>query len=133
MGDAMTKPKVRTIFDLSSLNYEDKHIRAHRAMVHQTDELQISVYLLEPGGRVPSHRHSASWDIAFAVEGEIEARIFEGDVVRTVRWTPQTLNLVPPGIVHELVNPSASEPAKFLLIQSPAHNFDFVKSAPAGQ
>ena len=114
-----------TIPDLSALRYEDKHVLAHKALVHQTDEVQINVYVLEPGGRIPAHRHSASWDISFVIEGEIEARFADG---RTVRCGAQAINLVPPGTVHEIANASATRPAKFLLIQSPSRSFDFVKS-----
>ena len=117
-----------TIPDLSALAYEDKHVRAHKALVHQTDEVQVNVYVLEPGGRIPPHRHSTSWDISLVIEGEIEARFGEGDTVRTVRCAAQAINLVPPGIVHEIVNPSAGEPATFLLVQSPSRSFDFVRA-----
>jgi quercetin dioxygenase-like cupin family protein len=114
-----------TIPDLSALLYEAKHVLARKALVHQTDEVQINVYVLEPGGRIPAHRHSASWDISFVIEGEIEARFADG---RTVRCGAQAINLVPPGTVHEIANASATRPAKFLLIQSPSRSFDFVKS-----
>jgi quercetin dioxygenase-like cupin family protein len=40
--------------------------------------VQVNVYILEPGGRIPAHKHSASWDICFVIEGEIEARFSEG-------------------------------------------------------
>ena len=115
-----------TIQDLSALPYENKHVLAHKALVHQTDEVQINVYVLEPGGCIPAHRHSASWDISFVIEGEIEARFADG---RTVRCAAQAVNLVPPGMVHEIANASLTQPAKFLLIQSPSRSFDFIRSA----
>jgi len=114
-----------TIPDLASLSYEAKHVLAHKALVHQTDDVQVNVYVLEPGGRIPAHRHSTSWDISYVIEGEIEARFGDG---RTVRCGPQAINLVPPETVHEIANPSATLPAKFLLIQSPSRGFDFIKS-----
>jgi quercetin dioxygenase-like cupin family protein len=119
-----------TILDLSTLLYDAKHVLARKALVHQTDEVQVNVYVLEPGGRIPAHRHSSSWDIAFVIEGEIEARFTEGGTVRTVRCGKQAINLVPPGTVHEIANASTTQPAKFLLIQSPSRSFDFVKSEP---
>jgi quercetin dioxygenase-like cupin family protein len=116
---------VPTILDLSTLLYDTKHILARKALVHQTDEVQVNVYVLEPGGRIPAHRHSASWDISFVIEGEIEATFVEGG---TVRCGKQAINVVPPGTVHEIANPSTTQPAKFLLIQSPSRSFDFAKS-----
>src|SRR5271166_3057344 len=118
----------RTVADISALSYEDKHILAHKALVHQTDEVQVNVYVLEPGGRIPAHRHSSSWDISFIIEGEIEARFNEGGTVRTVRCGSQAINLVPPGIEHEIANASTTVPVKVLLIQSPSRSFDFIKS-----
>ncbi|SEF15019.1 Cupin domain-containing protein [Rhizobiales bacterium GAS191] len=126
----MPKSEPTTILDLSSLPYDAKHVLAHKALLHQTDEVQINVYVLEPGGRIPAHRHSTSWDISFVIEGEIEARFTESGTVRTVRCGKQAINLVPPGTVHEIANASTTQPAKFLLIQSPSRNFDFVKCEP---
>jgi len=121
---------VTTILDLSTLLYDAKHVLAHKALVHQTDEVQVNVYILEPGGRIPAHRHSTSWDISFVIEGEIEARFTEDGTVRTARCGKQAINLVPPGTVHEIANASAIQPAKFLLIQSPSRSFDFVEFEP---
>jgi quercetin dioxygenase-like cupin family protein len=126
----MQSAEPRTIRDLTSLAYEDRHVKAHHALVHRSEEVQVGIYLLEPGGRIPAHRHSTSWDIALVIEGEIEARIGAGDQARVVRCPAHGMNLVPPGVVHEIVNPSASEPARFLLVQSPSRGFDFIRSDP---
>jgi quercetin dioxygenase-like cupin family protein len=120
---------IRTIPDFSALNYDEKHILARKAIIHQTDEVQINVYVLEPGGRIPAHQHSQSWDISAVMEGEIGIRFSDDDGARTIRCERQAINLVPPGTVHEISNPSATEKAAFLLIQSPSKSFDFVKAA----
>jgi quercetin dioxygenase-like cupin family protein len=121
----MTSLKPTTIADLASLAYEEKHVRARRALALQTDELQVSVYELEPGGMIPAHRHSVSWDVSLVLEGEIEARFKDGESFRSARLGPHMMNLVPPGAVHEIFNPSLDKVAKFLLVQSPGQNFDF--------
>ena len=126
----MSAAEATTIFDVATLAFEARHALAHAAVVHRTDDVQVSVYVLEPGGRVPAHRHSAAWDISFVFEGEIEARFIEGDRVRIVRCGAHAINLVPPGAVHEIANASATRPAKFLLIQSPSRDFDFIKCEP---
>jgi quercetin dioxygenase-like cupin family protein len=92
--------------------------------------VQINVFILEPGGLIPAHRHSWSWDISFVIKGEIEARFAEGDTVRSVRCGKQASNLVPPGTVHEIPNASRTQPTKFLLVQSPSRNFDFINCEP---
>ena len=114
-----------TIPDLSALRYEPKHIRARRALALQTDAVQVSVYELEPGGCIPAHSHSVSWDISLVLEGEIEAHFYDGDGLRIVTCRAHALNLVPPSAVHEIRNPSGDRIAKFLLVQSPGRGFDF--------
>jgi quercetin dioxygenase-like cupin family protein len=124
----MPDAAARTIADLALLDYVARHEGARYAAVHRTDAFQAGIYVLAPGGRIPAHRHTASWDFAVVLEGEIEARIGEGADSRVVRLPPHALNLVPPGTVHELRNPSAA-PARFLLLQSPASGFDFRPAA----
>jgi len=119
----------RTITDPKSLPFTDRHVGAHYAAVHRTDALQIGIYALDPGGCIPPHRHSVSWDIALVLEGEIEACIGEGPAARVVRCGVHAMNLVPPGIVHTLRNPSADAQARFLLVQSPSRDFDFLRVA----
>jgi quercetin dioxygenase-like cupin family protein len=119
---------IRTIPDFSALSYDEKHIQARKALIHQTDEVQINVYVLEPGGRIPAHRHSQSWDISAVMEGEIEIQFHENGNARTVRCKHPAINMVPPGTVHEISNPSATDRAAFLLIQSPSKSFDFVRA-----
>ena len=49
----MPDSSARTIAALASLPYTDRHVGAHYAPVHRTDELQIGIYILDPGGRIP--------------------------------------------------------------------------------
>lgn len=124
----MSESGARTIGDLSALEHVERHIGARYASLHRTDEMQAGIYVLAPGGRIPAHRHSTSWDFALVLEGEIEARIGDGAEARTVRCGPHAVNLVPPGTVHEIRNPSDSTPARFLLVQSPSKGFDFLRA-----
>lgn len=126
----MSEASARTIAELASLPYTDRHVHAHYAPVHRSDEVQIGIYALDPGGCIPPHRHSKSWDIALVLEGEIEACVGEGTGMRVARCGVHAMNLVPPGIVHTLRNPSANVPARFLLVQSPSRDFDFLRESP---
>ncbi len=121
--------EVRTISDISTLPFDSKHIDALKALVHQTDDVQINVYVLKPGGRIPAHRHTSSWDISVVLDGEIEAVFFESGGLRSVRCGKNAINVLPPGQPHEISNPSEENPATFVLIQSPSHSFDFVKGS----
>jgi quercetin dioxygenase-like cupin family protein len=124
----MSESEARTISDLSALDYVARHVGARYATLHRTDEMQAGIYVLAAGGRIPPHRHSTSWDFALVLDGEIEAHIGEGTETRIVRCGPHAVNLVPPGTVHEIRNPSTDTPARFLLVQSPSKGFDFLRA-----
>jgi quercetin dioxygenase-like cupin family protein len=124
----MSENSARAISDLSALDHVERHIGARYAPLHRTDEMQAGIYVLAVGGRIPAHLHSMSWDFALVLEGEIEAQIGEGTSARVVRCGPHSVNLVPPGTVHEIRNPSDSMPARFLLVQSPSKGFDFLRA-----
>jgi len=125
----MSESAASTITDLASLTYADRHQHAQYAPVHRTDEVQIGVYLLEPGGSIPPHRHSTSWDIALVLDGAIEVMIGEGAQARVVRCGVHAINLVPPGTLHAIRNATAGVPARFLLVQSPSRGFDFLRDS----
>lgn len=125
----MPESQVRIIADLMQLPFEDKHIKARKALIHQTDPLQVQIYDLQPQGCIPPHRHSRSWDIAIVLDGVIEACHLENGQTRTSLCRRGGATVVPPGVVHEVRNPSPSDPARFLLIQSPAKDFDFLPVA----
>jgi quercetin dioxygenase-like cupin family protein len=125
----MTDFKARVIPDLAHLAFEDKHIKARKALVQQTDDVQMNVYVLQPGGRIPAHQHSRSWDISYVVAGRLESCYVEGGQSCRVVCQAGTVTLIPPGTVHEVTNPSETDAVTFLLIQSPAKDFDFLRAA----
>lgn len=125
----MPDAKARTIVDPGSLPTTDRHVGAHYAPVHRTDELRIGIYRLDPDGQIPPHRHSRSWDIALVLEGAIDVTIADAAQPRVVRCEEHAINLVPPGIVHAIRNASAEASARFMLVQSPSRDFDFLRQS----
>lgn len=122
----MSAPAPRIISDLSQLAFDDKHIKARKATIHQTDEVQVNIYVLQPQGRIPAHRHSRSWDISVVLNGVLTMSVEDGGDLRRTTCHAGAVSLVPPGTLHEVSNPSNSEPATFLLVQSPSKDFDFL-------
>ena len=122
----MPESGVRFIADLMQLPFEDKHIKARKALIHQIDPVQIQIYVLQPQGCIPSHRHSQSWDIAVVLDGLVEATYLEDGQSRISVCRSGSVTVVPPGTLHEVRNPSRTDPARFLLIQSPSKDFDFL-------
>ena len=98
----------------------------HNALVHKQDEVQIHAYELKPGGVISSHYHTKNWDIFYIIEGEFTA--YHNKSETPSRGGKNAMHLIPPGAVHEIVNLSKTEVLKFLLIQSPSKEFDFIRS-----
>ena len=92
----MSESGARTIGDLSLLEYAERHIRARYASLLRTDEMQAGVYVLPLGGQIPAHWHSASWDFALILDGDIEAQIGDGADARIIRCGPHAVNLCRP-------------------------------------
>ncbi len=116
---------------LSSLAFTPRHQGAHRALVQQTEDLQFVIYRLDPGGRIPPHHHSRSWDISLVLEGALIVTCEHPEVARTRRCERGAISIIPPGIVHAIANASEDEPATFALMQSPGAGFDFVRAGDA--
>ncbi|MFK0280878.1 cupin domain-containing protein [Streptomyces sp. NPDC090499] len=117
-------PKV--IIDFTALPFESKHLLASKALIHKASELQASVYVLEPGGAIPRHHHSVSWDISIVTEGRIESSCETAGGVETSLCGVGSVTIIPPGFKHWIRNPDPVEKASFILVQSPTDGFDFL-------
>ncbi len=85
---------VTTILDLSTLLYDAKHVLARKALVHQTDEVLVNVYILEPGGASPRGRGNQAAGYPRALhQGAIPAAV---RTAQTVRLMDEVLQLDPP-------------------------------------
>ena len=121
----MTAPLFTT---LAALAFEPRHQGAHRALVQQTENLQFVVYRLDPGGSIPAHHHSGSWDISLVLSGALVVTCRHPEVPEVCRCEAGAIGIVPPGVVHAIANASETEPATFALLQSPGTGFDFVRA-----
>jgi quercetin dioxygenase-like cupin family protein len=119
-----------TFTSLASLAYEDRHQRARRALVQQTDAAQFVIYELAPGGSIPAHHHSTSWDLSLVLAGAIIVTCQDSEAADGRLCLTGAISIIPPGMVHAITNPSTSETAVFALLQSPAANFDFIRAVP---
>ncbi len=69
-----------------------------------------------PGQSTPRHTHGAEHEVWYCLSGE--GLVIVGDVHTVAR--PGTLVVAPPGVPHQLVNPSRTEHFKCLVIFSPS-------------
>ena len=77
--------------------------------------MQTAVYHVQPGSGVPTHLHARVYDLFVGVKGNVEIR-YEGQHGNGVFvLKPGAFCRVPPGVRHELSNPSKTDETVFLL------------------
>jgi mannose-6-phosphate isomerase-like protein (cupin superfamily) len=88
--------------------------------------VQTAVYRVQPGSGVPTHLHARVYDIFVGIKGNVEIR-YEGQHGNGVFvLTPGAFCRMPPGVRHEISNPSKTDEACFLLVQASQDGFDYV-------
>jgi quercetin dioxygenase-like cupin family protein len=126
---ALADEPIIHIAQLEALAYRPKHRRAAQAKVVSNEAFNVSVYLLAPLGGIPPHSHSQSWDVAVVLEGNLRIRALTPDGLQVFTCGPGAIHISAPGVAHEVENASASDDARFLLIQGPSQGFDFLPAA----
>ena len=85
--------------------------------------LAITEVTVPPGFPGPvRHRHAATFDIFYVLDGELTLRLEEGER----RLGPGGFALVPPGTIHTFANPGG-KPTRFLNIHQPSGFEQYVK------
>lgn len=98
--------------------------------VYETARSQAEMYLLRPGQRIPSHKHSAIDDVFVGVRGRGRIRTWDpaGSAVDHLIEAGSVL-VVEPGNPHEVS--CAGDEFCYVLTQSPKEQYDSVSySAP---
>ena len=86
------------------------------ALSEDTSRFNLAIVTIAPGRSGPeAHSHQNEDDAFFMLEGELTFTVED----ETLTAGPETLVLVPPGLVHTFEN-KGSEPARFLNIHAPA-------------
>ena len=81
------------------------------------------------GSGVPTHLHSQVYDLFVGVKGELEIR-YEGQHGNGLFvLKPGAFCGMPPGVRHEVFNPSKTDEAFFLLVHASYEGFDSVPAA----
>lgn len=86
-------------------------------------DVLVREYTLDPGERIPWHRHSAVTDYYYGLEGRVVVET-RAPAARHELGAGQS-GTVAPGTVHQVSNPAKS-PCRFLLIQG-VGKYDFVR------
>ncbi|MEX2240582.1 MAG: cupin domain-containing protein [Burkholderiales bacterium] len=86
-------------------------------------DVLVREYTLDPGEKIPRHRHSEVSDYYYGLEGRVVIETRE-PAARHELGAGQTAS-VTPSTVHQVSNPAKS-PCRFLLIQG-VGRYDFVR------
>lgn len=125
----MANDKTIYIKDVLGAQLIARHGNCAKAVLYQSDLIELSVFSVNPGASLKGHKHTKTWDMFFGLTGHIniEARdalghIKLGDIV------PRALFVIPPGCVHYVKNLLITESSSFLLLHVPWEGYDFITS-----
>ena len=122
----MSQKAITTVEDVTNVALEERRPGCAKGMLHEDAPVQTAVYRVQPGSGVPTHLHVRGYDLFVGVKVNLEIR-YEGEHGNGVFvLKPGGLCRVPPGVRHELSNPSKTDETVFLLVQASQEGFDYV-------
>lgn len=122
----MAQKPVVTVDDMTRVEFESRRPGCEKGVVHVEGPVQSAVFRVAPGSGVPRHLHSSVYDLFVGVKGLLEIR-YEGQHGHGLfNLKPGAFCAMPPGVRHEVYNPSATEEAFFLIVHAPHEGYDFV-------
>ncbi|HET9415089.1 MAG TPA: cupin domain-containing protein [Pseudolabrys sp.] len=122
----MSQKSVITVEDITKTALEERRTGCEKGLLHEDLPVQTAVYRVQPGSGVPTHQHAWVYDLFIGVAGHLEIR-YEGERGNGVFvLKPGGFCRMPPGVRHELSNPSKTEETIFLLVQASHGDFDYI-------
>lgn len=122
----MGQRPIVTVDDLTHVEFEARRPGCEKGVVHVEGSVQTAVFRVAPGSGVPSHLHSRIFDLFVGFKGLLEIR-YEGQRGHgTFHLRPGGFCAMPPGVKHEVFNPSTTDEAFFLSVHAPHDGYDFV-------
>jgi quercetin dioxygenase-like cupin family protein len=104
--------------------FEEPRPGCGKRVVSEDGAAQASMYRLQPGCRVPVHRHTRSDDLFIGVRGEVLVRADGMPGPEPFVLRPGGCCRVSRGVRHEVINASATQVAFFVLVHAPYDVFD---------
>jgi mannose-6-phosphate isomerase-like protein (cupin superfamily) len=125
----MSQKPVITVEEITNIALEERRPGCEKGMLHEDAPVQTAVYRVKPGSGVPTHLHGRVYDLFVGVKGEVEIR-YEGQHGNGVFVLKAgAFCKMPPGVRHEISNPSKTDEACFLLVQASQERFDYVPAS----
>ena len=92
--------------------------------------LSMHVVVIPPGARADPHAHRGYETAIYVLEGRVETRWGEG-LAESVVSGPGEFLFIPPGVPHEAINCSATEPARAIVARNDPAEQDNVVPYPS--
>ena len=93
--------------------------------------LSMHMVVIPPGARADPHAHRGYETAIYVLEGRVETRWGEG-LAESVVSGPGEFLFIPPGVPHEAINCSATEPARAIVARNdPAEQDNVVPYPPS--
>jgi mannose-6-phosphate isomerase-like protein (cupin superfamily) len=125
----MSQKPVITVEDITNISLEERRPGCEKGVLHEDAPVQTAMYRVQPGSGVPTHLHARVYDLFVGVKGDVEIR-YEGQHGNGVFvLKPGAFCRMPPGVRHEISNPSKTDEACFLLVQASLEGFDYVPAS----
>lgn len=122
----MSQKPVVMIDDVTNIDFVSRRSGCEKGIMHEEGEVQSAVFRVAPGSGVPRHLHSRVYDLFVGMKGLLEIR-YEGQHGHGVfELKPGAFCAMPPGVRHEVFNPSKIDEAYFLIVHAPHEGYDFV-------
>jgi quercetin dioxygenase-like cupin family protein len=122
----MGQKPVVTVADIMKVTFEELRPGCEKAVLQEDPPAQTGVFRVQPGSGVPTHLHSRVYDLFIGVKGELEIR-YEGQHGNGLFvLKPGAFCSVPPGVRHEVSNPSKTDETFFLLVHASYEGLDNV-------
>lgn len=124
----MEQDRVVGVEDITNVAFTQIRPGCEKRVLQQGPSSQAGVFRVQPGGGVPTHRHSRVHDLFVGIRGEIEIR-YDGPCGKGMfLLKPGAFCSIPPGVRHEVSNPSATHEACFVLVHAPYEGFDIQRA-----
>ena len=122
----MAQKPVVAIEDITRVDFQFRRPGCDKAVMHEHGAVQSAVFRVAPGSGVPRHLHSKVYDIFVGIKGLLEIR-YEGQHGNGIfQLRPGSFCAMPPGVTHEVYNPSLDAEAFFFIVHAPHEGDDFV-------
>ena len=122
----MNQKPVITVEDITNIAFEERRPGCEKGVLQEDAPAQTSVFRVQPGSGVPAHLHSRVYDLFVGVKGELEIRYEDQNGNGLFVLKPGAFCSMPPGVRHEVSNPSKTDEAFFLLVHASHEDYDYV-------